>query len=240
MSERAPPPPPVDHPRPPRGRKLLIYAVVAPLASLIAIVVLLGMITRAVGWEPMSLASGSMEPTLVPGDYLFIDRRAYGEERLPRRGDIIAHYVPPAISGFPADGRGPVYVTRVVGVPGDRIELRRGVLIVNGTPALRDKVGDYLGLFGRPVDRLRERLPSNVDYEVLQTRDRGHLRDGGPYDVPPSAFFVMGDNRDDSLDSRAWNENRGWSVPLSDIVGHAKFIYWSGVERFGRMGMAVK
>lgn len=66
------------------------------------------------------------------------------------------------------------------------------------------------------------------------------MRDGGPYEVPPGAFFVLGDNRDDSLDSRAWNRGRGWSVPLSDIIGQAKYIYWSGFERFGRIGMAVK
>jgi signal peptidase I len=219
---------------------LLIYALVVPLASLIAIVVLTGLAIRAVGLHAFSAASSSMAPTLVVGDNLFVDRRAYADGRLPQRGDVIAHHVPSEASGFPAAGRGPVYIKRVIGLPGDRIELRRGVPLVNGTPVVRERAGDYPGRFGATVDRLRERPAPDVSYEVLQTRDRGYSRDVGPFDVPPGTVFVLGDNRDDSLDSRTWNGNRGWSVPLSDIIGQARYIYWSGFERIGRMGLAVK
>lgn len=240
MSERSAPPPPIDHPRPKRRSRLLIYALVVPLASLIAIVVLTGLAVRAVGLQALSAASSSMAPTLVVGDKLFVDRRAYADGRLPQRGDVIAHYVPSEASGFPAAGRGPVYIKRVLGLPGDRIDLRGGVPIVDAKPVLREKTGDYPGRFGATVDRLREHLAPDVSYEVLQTSDRGYSRDVGPFDVPAEAVFVLGDNRDDSLDSRTWNGNRGWSVPLSDIIGQAKYIYWSGFERFGRMGLAVK
>lgn len=150
MSERAPPSPPVDHPRPSRRRQLLLYAFVVPLALLIAIVVLLGVVARGMGWQAYATPGISMAPTLEAGDFLFVDHRAYAEGRLPRRGDIIAHYVPLQVSSFPADGREPVYIKRVIGVPGDRVELRGGVPIVNGTPVVRDKVGDYPAPSGRP------------------------------------------------------------------------------------------
>src|SRR5262249_50075745 len=116
-----------------------------------------------------------------------------------------------------------------------------GVLIINGKPVPRRSVGEYVMAPSRPTaTRFSEQLPSGAVYEVLRYQKASPIANGGPYVVPADAYFVMGDNRDDSLDSRSWNQGRGGFVPLADIIGRANYIYWSGFERFGRIGTPLK
>lgn len=244
MTERAPPPPPILHAPPSRRRWLLIVGVLAIAVPIAAFVIVGGLFLQVGGWMSFHMAAGSMVPSLEVGDHFLVDPKAYGGGVLPKRGDVILFY-PPAglLPGQP--GRRAPFVKRVVGVPGDRIQMVDGVPVLNGVPVVQEALGDYRdgahpSIKGR---RIRERLPDGVSYEILKIASNGMLDQSPIFLVPPASYFVMGDNRDDSLDSRTRLGSAsipGWYVPLSDVVGQAKYIYWSGFERFGRMGTAVK
>ena len=193
------------------------------LASYAALfVVLLFIITF--GLQAFAIPSGSMENTLLIGDHLFVDRisvapRSSWMPLLPyrdiRRGDIIVFYKP----GEP----GLHLVKRVVGVPGDRLHLRNGVLYVNGTaqqePFAIHDFSQYI-----PYRDDFPEIPPGVDDPVTpQWRaNLPHYIEGVDLVVPPNSYFAMGDNRDNSLDSRYWG-----FVPRANIVGTPLFIYWS-------------
>jgi signal peptidase I len=186
-----------------------------------------------------------MLPSLLVGDYLFVDQQAYADGHRPEYGDVIVFLVSSKQTGFPvsADGRSAPYIKRVVGLPGDRLALVNGVLTINGTPVPRRLAGEFAqptSLRRQQAMRLSEQLPNGATYEVLQHKKAGPLGTWGPYVVPDGAYLVLGDNRDDSLDSRSWNNGAGGAVPLADIIGRANYVYWSGFERFGRIGVALK
>lgn len=204
--------------------KTLLYAV------LIAVAI------RTVAFEPFNIPSGSMIPTLLVGDYLFVSKYSYGYSRhslpfslpllpsrvfesLPERGDV-------AVFKLPRDGRTD-YIKRIVGLPGDRVQVRRGRLHVNGEAVGRRRVDDLpIGPLGTGVPQFVETLPGGREHLIAERRgDTGGLDDTGVYTVPEGHVFAMGDNRDDSLDSRVLGEV-GF-VPVENLIGRAEFLFFS-------------
>lgn len=202
---------------------------------------LLALVVRTFLFQPFNIPSGSMKATLLVGDYLFVSKYSYGYSRYsfpfglgffdgrvwsakPERGDI-------AVFKLPRDGTTD-YIKRVIGLPGDRIQMVDGVLHINGSPIERERVEDYVetdGL-GRSVSvpRYRETLPNGISYLTLDLDPNG-VEDNTPvYEVPPDHFFMMGDNRDNSTDSRVLRAV-GY-VPYENFVGRAEIIFFSVAE----------
>jgi signal peptidase I len=193
---------------------------------------------RTVAFEPFNIPSGSMIPTLLVGDYLFVSKFSYGYSRysipfapdlfsgrifgrLPERGDVAVFVNPRNTSED--------YIKRIVGLPGDRIQVRAGQLYVNGTLAPRQAAGDYLADDTRPpvlAKRYRETLPNGRVHDVLKMTDDGSMNNTPEYKVPDGYVFAMGDNRDNSADSRVMDGGIGF-VPIENLVGRAEFIFFS-------------
>ena len=190
---------------------------------------------RTLAYEPFSVPSASMLPTLLIGDYFFVSKYAYGYsrhsmpfspplfegrilDRPPRRGDVV-------VFKLPRDGKTD-YVKRVVGLPGDRIQMRGGVLHINDVAVEREHVVDpeYVDRAGNSV-LYRETLPDGASYLTLD-RGRTFQDDTEVIEVRPGHFFMMGDNRDNSRDSRF--ENEVGQVPAENLVGRAEIIFFSG------------
>jgi len=204
--------------------KTLIYAVAIAL------------LVRTFLFEPFNIPSGSMKPTLLVGDYLFVSKFAYGYsrysvplglplfsgrifERLPQRGDVV-------VFKLPSDNKTD-YIKRVMGLPGDRIQVLDGVVQINGVPVQLQRVGDFDEDFdGRtvPVPMLEEQLPEGRKHLVLDLTPNGSLDNTGVFLVPPGHIFAMGDNRDNSLDSRV--ENVGY-IPVENLIGRAEVLFFS-------------
>ncbi|MDX2287805.1 MAG: signal peptidase I [Hyphomicrobiaceae bacterium] len=203
---------------------------------------LIAMVVRVFFYQPFNIPSGSMKPNLLIGDYLFVSKLSYGYSRYsfpfglglfsgrvlsgtPERGDVVVFKLPRDNSTD--------YIKRVIGLPGDEIVVRAGVVFINGKeiPRVRD------GLFSTPEDdgpprripRYRETLPNGVSYTVLDSEPSGPFDNVGPYKVPLGHYFMMGDNRDNSTDSRAlWGVGY---VPHENLVGRAEIIFFSaGVD----------
>jgi signal peptidase I len=197
---------------------------------------------RTVAFEPFNIPSGSMIPTLLVGDYLFVSKYSYGYSRhsmpfspnifegrifgsLPKRGDV-------AVFKLPRDGSTD-YIKRIIGLPGDRIQMRAGILYLNGAAVRREMLGPYTVEGDGPritVRRFREFLPAidaapSVAHEILEASDDAPLDNTPEFRVPAGHVFAMGDNRDNSLDSRAMNAV-GF-IPVENLVGRAEFIFFS-------------
>ena len=194
---------------------------------------------RTVAFEPFNIPSGSMIPTLLIGDYLFVSKYSYGYSRysipfapdlfngrifgrLPDRGDV-------AVFKFPRDNQTD-YIKRIVGLPGDRIQMRAGQLYINGALVPRRAVGEYAddeqGL--RTVAQLYvETLPNGRQHDILKMYERGGLNDTPEFKVPDGHVFAMGDNRDNSADSRIMDGSGVGFVPVENLVGRAEFIFFS-------------
>ena len=189
------------------------------------------------------IPSESMVPNLLVGDRLVVTKYPYGYsrysilggpplfagrifERPVERGDIV-------VFKLPRDGETD-YIKRIVGLPGDTIETRHGVLVINDVPVQRERIGDLerhdsFGAIER-VPQYRETLPSGRSYITLELRQDSHADNAGPFVVPAGHYFAMGDNRENSLDSR-WPKEIGVGfVPAENLVGRAEAIVysWSG------------
>jgi signal peptidase I len=204
--------------------KTLVYAVAIAL------------FVRTFFFEPFNIPSGSMKPTLLIGDYLFVSKFSYGYsrhslpfslplfegrllERLPERGDV-------AVFKLPADNRTD-YIKRIVGLPGDRIQVIDGVLHVNDVAVRHEP----LGAFGdeengrtQTIRRIGETLPDGRSYEILDITTSGRFDNTQVFEVPPGKVFAMGDNRDNSLDSR--DSSVGF-VPIENLIGRAEILFFS-------------
>jgi signal peptidase I len=177
------------------GRRLVVeYALTAVVAIVVAFVV------QAYIVKPYRVPTPSMATTIQPGDRVLIDRLLY-DSRDVERGDIVVFEGPAAVGNQ-------VLLKRVVGLPGDMLELTDGVLYVNGAPADSGGVG--------PDGELPETRPA---YGQLEEHPEWSL--ALPYTVPDDHYYLMGDNRSDSFDSRFWGP-----VPRSSIIGRAFAVYW--------------
>ncbi len=204
--------------------------------SVIVQALILALIIRSVLIQPFSIPSGSMRPTLLEGDYLFVTKWSYGYSRHslpfspnlfsgriwasePKRGDVAVFKFPPNPS---VD-----YIKRVIGLPGDHVQMKEGTLYINGEAVKREKVGQIdnpdITNIDRPVDVYRETLPNGVSYDTLDITPNGISDTTREFIVPPGHFFMMGDNRDNSNDSRL---DVGF-VPYENFVGKANIIFFS-------------
>jgi len=204
--------------------------------SVIVQALLLALVIRTFLFQPFSIPSGSMRPTLLEGDYLFVTKWAYGYSNAslpfspdlfsgriwgssPERGDVVVFKFPPNPS---LD-----YIKRVIGLPGDRIQMRGGQLFINGEAVPRVKTGEIdnpdITEMNRPVEVWRETLPNGVSYDTLDLSHNGIGDDTREFVVPAGHYFMMGDNRDNSTDSRF---SVGY-VPAENLVGRANIIFFS-------------
>jgi signal peptidase I len=207
--------------------------------SVIVQALLLALVIRTLLFQPFSIPSGSMRPTLLEGDYLFVTKWAYGYSRHslpfspnlfsgriwgsdPERGDVVVFKFPPNPS---LD-----YIKRVIGLPGDRVQVKEGVLFINGEAVPRTKTGQIdnpdITEQNRPIDVYRETLPNGVSYDTLDLTTRSPGDDTREFVVPAGHYFMMGDNRDNSTDSRF---SVGF-VPKENLVGRANIIFFSIAE----------
>ena len=174
---------------------------------------LIALVIRTLLFQPFNIPSGSpFSPPLFQG-------RIWAAE--PKRGDI-------AVFKLPSDGSTD-YIKRVIGLPGDRIQMIDGVLHINNTPVKRERIADFVttDAWGRatPAIQYRETLPNVVSHNIIEREgDTGTFDNTPVYTVPAGHFFMMGDNRDNSLDSR--DRSVGY-VPFENFVGRAEIIFFS-------------
>jgi len=180
-------------------------------------------------FRSFSFPSTSMEPTLRLGEYAFADMRAYVDAP-PARGDIVVFTLPrdPATT----------YVKRVVGLPGERVQMKNGIVYINDEAVPTADAGTYkLAAQGEPEKpgRLkRETLPNGVSYTILDLTDNSFLDNTPVYPVPKGQYFMLGDNRDNSSDSRVLNQV-GY-IPRANVIGQIGMIFWSpDLSRIGTM-----
>ena len=220
----------------------------------ILLALILAMAIRFVAVQPFRIPSGSMQPTLLVGDYILVTKWSYGYSRFsaihmpgphgrilgrePKRGDVVVFRPPPDETKD--------FIKRLIGLPGDKIQVREGVLYINGQAAKRDYIDTItfhdwdderkIGSVARP-QRYREELPNGVSYTTFSRADRhqefseyppcdGFAAPCDPdntvvFTVPPGHYFFMGDDRDNSADSRT--PTVGY-VPFENLVGHAQFV----------------
>lgn len=194
---------------------------------------------RTIAFEPFNIPSGSMIPTLLVGDYLFVSKYSYGYSRysmpfapnlfsgrifgrLPERGDVV-------VFKFPKDNTTD-YIKRIMGLPGDRIQMKGGQLYINGALLPRQPEGDYVSDEDGRTTLAREyleTLPNGRQHDILKETDSGYMNNTPEFRVPEGHVFAMGDNRDNSSDSRLMDGNGVGFVPVQNLVGRAEFIFFS-------------
>ena len=199
--------------------------------------VLIAIVIRSLLFEPFRIPSGSMYPTLEVGDYLFVSKYTYGYSKHsfpaslapikgriwasePNRGDIV-------VFKFPVDNKTD-FIKRVIGLPGDTVEVRDGVLYINDKPVERKEIGEYMidEFTIRPeiYTEYEETLPNGIKHRILEISDHERQVDNTTkVTIPEDHYFVMGDNRDRSDDSRV---SVGF-VPKENLVGKARFLFFS-------------
>ena len=212
----------------------------AELAKTIVYALAIALVLRVLLFQPFTIPSASMEPTLLEGDYIIVSKYSYGWSRhsiptspplfkgrimgrQPERGDVV-------VFKLPRDGHVD-YIKRVIGLPGDEIQMKYGVPFINGVAV------KYVGLspvtldsaFGTPrqVDRFEETLPNGRSHIAYSFGPEGEVDNTPVYKVPAGHYFVMGDNRDNSVDSRYPAETGVGYVPAENLVGKAEVILFS-------------
>ena len=230
---------------------------------------LIALVVRTFLFQPFNIPSGSMIPTLLIGDYLFVSKYAYGYSNHsfpfspdffsgrifaapPKRGDV-------AVFKLPRDGQTD-YIKRVIGLPGDKIQMKEGHLYINGELVPREPIAKVHteDFYGREtgVPTYRETLPGGVSHTIIQIQgDTGFNGNTKVFEVPDGNYFMMGDNRDNSTDSRVPPDQGGVGfVPFENFVGRAELIFfsvgkgepawafweWPWTVRFDRMFKSVK
>ncbi|MBV9527242.1 signal peptidase I [Sphingomonas sp.] len=229
------------------------------LARFLLSIALIAWAMRSLFIQPFSIPSGSMLPALFIGDYIAVSKWPYGYSRysfpwsfppingrifagLPKRGDVVVFHLPSENADL---------VKRVIGLPGDTVEVRGGALILNGRIVPRRPLSpvampispnspcrvippaqpDVVERGGHPYclyPALLESLPGGPSYTVLDQVDASAGDNFGPAKVPAGRLFLMGDNRDDSLDSRFPTDEGGVDMlPLEDVIGRAQLTFWS-------------
>jgi signal peptidase I len=229
----------VEAPKPPQKEK----DDATELLKAMAFAAVIALVIRSFLFEPFNIPSSSMFPTLLVGDYLFVKKWSYGYSRysfpldlirFPGRimeGDIVrgdvAVFRQPKRTGID-------YIKRVIGLPGDKIQVKQGQLYLNGQPVPRDRIGtesypdeDGVRVFVKYVETLPPdaKNPKGLKHYIYEISDDGELDNTPEFEVPEGYFFAMGDNRDRSLDSRVPRE-LGY-VPMENMVGPAGFIFFS-------------
>jgi signal peptidase I len=225
-------------PAPPAAKKVEGESWVETVKTVVY-ALLIALVIRTFFFQPFNIPSASMEGTLQIGDYLFVEKFAYGYSRNsfpfgiapfsgrvfgsePHRGDVIVFKMPNENSpDYMKD-----YIKRLIGLPGDRIQVINSRLYLNDKIVPRTRVQDYIETMDgveRHVPQYRETLPGGKSFLTLDRMPDGPLDNTGVYVVPAGDYFMMGDNRDNSDDSR---EDVGY-VPAQNLVGKAEFIFFS-------------
>ncbi|MGH7018957.1 MAG: signal peptidase I [Brevundimonas sp.] len=200
---------------------------------------LIAFVLRVLLFQPFTIPSASMEPNLYEGDYIVVSKWSYGYSKHsipwspplfdgrilgkdPTPGDIV-------VFKLPRDNKTD-YIKRVIGLPGDKVQMIANKLYINGAP-VKDVVvsrAEMADMFGpRPVTQVRETLPNGKSFMTQDFGPGGDLDDTPVYEVPSGHFFMMGDNRDNSIDSRVEMSAGVGMVPAENLVGKAEIIMFS-------------
>ncbi len=202
----------------------------------VILAVFIALLIRSFIAEPFNIPSGSMKPNLLVGDFIFVSKWSYGYSKhslpfslpiipgkffskIPERGDVV-------VFKTPEDNRTD-YIKRVIGLPGDKIRIINGEIKLNGSIILRKKIIDFIdndnNSSSKRVRRYKE-YHDKITFEILDIQDNGMFDNTKLFEVPKGNFFVMGDNRDNSQDSRSVTVG---FIPFENLVGKARFIFFS-------------
>ena len=202
----------------------------------IGIAVFIALLIRSFIAEPFNIPSGSMKPNLLVGDFIFVSKWSYGYSRhslpfsiplipnkifskMPNRGDVV-------VFKTPQDNRTD-YIKRVIGLPGDKIKIINGEIYLNNNIIVRKKMKDFIDRDKNTLTKRARKYKEYFDdltFDVLDIMDNGIADNTELFNVPQDYFFVMGDNRDNSQDSRF---KTGGFIPFNNLVGKARFIFFS-------------
>lgn len=221
--------------------KTSLFTLLFDVVKVILMAIVIALFIRIFAFQPFNIPSGSMKPTLLVGDYLFISKFSYGYSRFsfpfdvklfegrlfgrsPERGDVVVFNINHVD-----------YIKRLIGLPGDHVQVREGQLFLNGKPVPRKSASpfetdDFYGNH-RKVKRDLETLPNGKTYQTLDLIEQGAGDNTRVYTVPAGHYFLMGDNRDNSSDSR-FNAPIGF-VPAENLIGKAQFLYFSHRDMSG-------
>ena len=202
----------------------------------ISLAVFIALLIRSFLFEPFNIPSGSMKPNLLVGDFIFVSKWSYGYSKhslpfslpiipilfskMPERGDVVVFKTP--------ENNRTDYIKRVIALPGDTVKIKNGIIILNENEIYRQKLDDFIDNDQKAIaKRIRQYKEFFFEKEikVLDLADNSIADNTQQFKVPENYFFVMGDNRDNSQDSRFIN-SVGY-IPIENLVGKAQFIFFS-------------
>lgn len=205
------------------------------IVKTVALALLIALVLRVLVFQPYTIPSESMEPGLLKGDYIVVSKWSYGWSRhsipfspplpagrimgrAPERGDVVVFQLPRDISQ--------TYIKRIIGLPGDRVQVRDGVVFVNGAAIPRKAIGrtEDPGDRGLIVSEFEERRANGRTYVTFERPGTNPADNTEIYVVPENMYFAMGDNRDNSLDSRFPREIGVGFIPADNLAGKAQFV----------------